>query len=86
MEKKIFDAKKIGDALGINWNEVDMEQFKKGLLVELEHGSHDAQTDVTHDDPYLTGKIALTHLKEIPDYYTRLEEMESEAQRAQKKS
>ena len=50
-----------------------MEQFLAGLDVELEHGRHDPQTDVTHDDPITTGMIALAHLKEFPDYYyTRL--------------
>jgi hypothetical protein len=51
-----------------------------GLGVELEHGSHDPQTDVTGDDPIMTGKIALAHLKEFPDYYTRLGKMEAEAE------
>ena len=48
--------------------------------VEFEHGSHDPQTDVTHDDPILTGKIALAHMKEFPDYYERLERMERDAE------
>jgi hypothetical protein len=47
-----------------------------GLEVELEHGAHDPETDVTHDDPLLTGRIAWAHLKELPDYYTRLALME----------
>jgi hypothetical protein len=47
--------------------------------VELEHGARDAQTNVTNDDALVTGKIALAHLKEFPDYYTRLSEMEKEA-------
>lgn len=56
--------------------------------VELEHGLHDPATDVTHDDPLVTGKIASAHLNEFPDYYTRLEQMEEEAERdwAAKKS
>ncbi len=75
------EAKRIGDHLGINWNKVDPDQFRKGLAVEMEHGSHDPETDVTHDDPLLTGKIAWAHIKEYPDYYTRLETMEAEAER-----
>jgi hypothetical protein len=47
--------------------------------VELEHGVHDPLTNVTGDDPILTGKIALAHLHEFPDYYTRLDEMEQQA-------
>jgi hypothetical protein len=69
-------AKVIGDAIGVDWNTIDLQQFIQGLAVELEHGSHDPQTDVTHDDAIMTGKIALAHLKEFSDYYTRLEKVE----------
>jgi len=58
-----------------------VEQFRTGLNVELEHGRRDPATDVTHDEPLLTGKIALAHLNEIPDYYSRLAVMELEADR-----
>lgn len=73
------EAKTIGDKIGINWHKFDIEQFRMGLEVESEHGAHDQETNVTNDDPYLTGKIAWAHLKEIPDYYTRLNKMEAEA-------
>ncbi len=73
------EAKRIGDALGITWQEFDVEQFRMGMDVELEHGLHDPETNVTGDDPLLSGKIAWAHLKEFPDYYTRLEQMEAEA-------
>lgn len=72
-------AKEIGDKLGIDWSRFDVEQFRTGLDVELEHGSRDPSTDVTGNDPLLTGKIALAHLNEFPDYYTRLTQMEKEA-------
>ena len=75
------EAKRIGDAIGVDWARFDLEQFRAGMDVEFEHGAHDPQTDVTHDDPLLTGKIALAHLKEFPDYYVRLERMEDEAER-----
>ncbi len=78
------EAKRVGDQIGVDWKRFDLEQFRQGMDVEYEHGSHDPQTDVTHDDPILTGKIALAHMKEFPDYYTRLERMESEAEREQK--
>jgi hypothetical protein len=74
------EAKKVGEALGIDWSEFDVEQFRAGMDVELEHGRRDPHTDVTHDDPITTGKIALAHLNEFPDYYTRLEKMEKEAE------
>ena len=73
------ESKKIGDKLGIIWDKFDVEQFAKGLNVELEHGSLDPEINITNNDPLLTGKIALAHLKEFPDYYTRLEKMEREA-------
>lgn len=75
----LAEAKQIGDALGIDWREFDVEQFQIGLEVELEHGARDVQTNVTDDDALITGKIALAHLKEFPDYYTRLSAMEKEA-------
>ena len=77
----IDEARRVGDAIGVDWSRFDLEQFRAGMDVELEHGSHDPQTDVTHDDPILTGKIALAHMKEFPDYYVRLERMEAEAER-----
>jgi hypothetical protein len=73
------EAKRIGDFLGVDWDQVDLEQFRMGLLVELEHGTRDPETNVTDDDVSLTGKIALAHLNEFPDYYTRLAKMEAEA-------
>ena len=74
------EARKIGDALGIDWATIDLGQFRRGLEVELEHGAHDPQTNVTDDDPLMTGKIAWAHLKEIRDYYTRLDKLEAEAE------
>jgi hypothetical protein len=75
------EARRVGDELGVDWNRFDVEQFRAGMDVEYEHGSHDAQTDVTGDDPITTGKIALAHMKEFPDYYERLARMEREAER-----
>ena len=74
------EAEKVGEALGIDWTKFDVEQFRMGMDVELEHGSRDPGTNVTDDDPMTTGKIALAHLNEFPDYYTRLEKMEKEAE------
>ena len=75
------EARRVGDEIGVDWSRFDLEQFRLGMDVELEHGSHDPQTDVTGDDPILTGKIALAHMKEFADYYERLERMEQEAER-----
>jgi hypothetical protein len=75
------EARRVGDAIGVDWKRFALEQFRRGMDVEYEHGGRDPQTDVTHDDPILTGKIALAHMKEFPDYYERLERMEKEAER-----
>lgn len=75
----IEHAIQVGEILGIKWDKFDFEQFRMGMDVELEHGTIDQLTNVTNDDPILTGKIALAHLKEFPDYYTRLAKMEKEA-------
>ena len=77
------EARAIGQRIGIDWSvdDVNLEQFRMGLAIELEHGTQDPATDVTHDDETITGKIALAHLKEIGDYYTRLAAMEREAER-----
>ncbi|MDD3102392.1 MAG: hypothetical protein PHE59_04590 [Patescibacteria group bacterium] len=75
----IEEAKQIGESLGIDWTKFDVEQFRMGMDVELEHGLQDDHTNVTNDDLFTTGKIALAHLNEFPDYYTRLDKMEKEA-------
>jgi hypothetical protein len=74
------EARSIGTQLKIDWSKIDLEQFRRGLEVELEHGASDPETDVTGDNLLLTGKIAWAHLKEIRDYYTRLDRMEAESQ------
>jgi hypothetical protein len=76
----IQEARAIGMQLGIDWTKIDLEQFRRGLEVELEHGARDPETNVTGDDPVLTGKIAWAHLKEIRDYYTLLDQLEAEAE------
>ena len=73
------DAKEIGEDIGIDWNEVQLEEFTKGINIEFEHGTKFSETDVTNDDKILTGKIAWAHLKEFPDYYSRLAKLETEA-------
>jgi hypothetical protein len=82
MSKRPFtqeQARGVGDTLGIDWKTIDLEQFRRGLEVELEHGTRDPQTNVTGDNVIRTGKIAWAHLKEIRDYYARLDRMEAEA-------
>lgn len=88
MELKITteQARQIGEKLGIKWDKFDIEQFRIGMNVELEHGKRDYITNVTNDDMMLTGKIALAHLNEFPDYYTRLKKMEEDADKFWKKT
>ncbi|AKM82535.1 TPA: hypothetical protein DD449_01665 [Candidatus Berkelbacteria bacterium] len=74
-------AKETGDRIGVDWDVFSLEEFTLGMNVELEHGSHDPETNITNDDPILTGKIAFAHLKEIPNYYKLLEQIEEEAER-----
>ena len=73
------EAQQLGVTLSIDWKKIDLEQFRRGLEVELEHGARDPETNVTNDDLTLTGKIARAHLREFPDYYTRLDKLEAEA-------
>jgi hypothetical protein len=84
MAKKRFtlsEARKIGKHLGLSWKKVNLKQFHMGLNVELEHGTRNLVTNVTDDDEGLTAKIALAHLAEFPDYYTRLERLEKAAEK-----
>lgn len=76
------EARRVGEEIGIDWETApfDVEQFRAGMDVELEHGTHDPATNVTDDAPIVTGKIALAHLNEFADYYTRLEKMEADAE------
>lgn len=76
------EARIAGGEIGIDWatSRFDVEQFRMGMDVELEHGRRDLQTNVTDDDPTVTAKIARAHLNEFPDYYSRLAVMEAEAE------
>lgn len=88
MKPKYFtieQALEVGNNLGIVWDKFDIDQFLTGMNVELEHGRQDPFTNVTDDDIILTGKIALAHLNEFSDYYTRLKKMEDEAEKFWKK-
>ena len=78
-EFTLEEAQVIGEGIGIDFTKVNLEEFKMGLGIELEHGSGDPETNVTNSDETMTAKIAWAHLKEIPDYYTRLLKMEKEA-------
>jgi hypothetical protein len=82
------EARRVGEEIGVDWVSAgfDVDEFRRGMDVELEHGSRDPHTNVSDDDPVVTGKIALAHLNEFPDYYTRLERMEAAAKRDREKT
>jgi Protein of unknown function (DUF5661) len=82
-EFTVEEARRVGEEIGIDWASApfDVDQFRIGMNVELEHGLHDPSTNVSDDDPHVTARIALAHLNEFPDYYTRLARMEEEAKR-----
>lgn len=70
-------SKSVGDVIGVDWDKIDLDQFHQGMKVEMEHGSKlGSKTNVTKDDLVATGKIALAHLLEVPDYYTKLKTVE----------
>ena len=77
----VAEAAKVADILRIDFEVVgfDLAQFHIGMTTELQHGTGDPDTNVTNDDLVATGKLALAHLNEIADYYTRLAAMEAEA-------
>jgi hypothetical protein len=88
MSKKRFtkeEAKRIGEKLGIKWDRFNIEEFRRGLDIELEHGKISPKTNITNDNSILTGKITLAHLNEIGDYNTRLIAMEKRAEKFWKK-
>lgn len=79
------EARSLGKSIGINWDEVEfpVSELQKGYGVELEHGSQLGEnTNVTKNDPKATARVAFAHLKELPDYYTRLDKMEAEGKAA----
>jgi hypothetical protein len=82
-EFTVEEARRFGEEIGIDWASApfDVDQFRIGMNVELEHGSQDPRTNVTNDDPVTTGRIAWAHLNEFADYYTRLDAMEEQAKR-----
>jgi hypothetical protein len=76
------EARAVAAEIGLDLDvaEFDVDAFRRGMDVELEHGMRDPETNVTNDDPKITGMIAWAHLKELPDYYERLEAMERVAE------
>lgn len=81
MKVKISEARKIGSQLGIDFKKYPISVWREAMNIELEHGSRFGLTNVTNDDLQVTGKIALAHILEFPDYYQRLIKMEMKAEK-----
>lgn len=65
----IKDAVWVANELGIKFDKFSIKDLLRGMNIELEHGSSNSITNVTNDDLIMTGKIALAHLMEFPNYY-----------------
>jgi hypothetical protein len=72
------EAKRIGESLHIDWDQVDLEQFRQGLMGKHPQEIVDPETGLTYDGVLQTGQIVLAHMEEIPDYFTRLEKLKEE--------
>jgi hypothetical protein len=77
------EAKRIGDSLYIDWDQVDLEQFRQGLMGNHKQGVMDPETGLTYDNVLLSGKVVLAHMQEFPDYFTRLAKLKAEVDRHQ---
>ena len=72
------EAKRIGEAIHIDWEQIDLEQFRQGLMGNHKHETMDPETGLVYHGVLLTGKVVLDHLQEFPDYFTRLEKLKAE--------
>jgi hypothetical protein len=72
------DARTILSEVNVEKANIPLEEFRRGLEVELEHGTRFSDANVTNNHPVITGRIVLAHLKETMDYYERLEVAELE--------
>ena len=72
------EAKRVGESLHIDWEQVDLEKFRQGLMGNHKQDAVDPETGLTYDGVLLTGKVVLTHMEEFPDYFTRLAKLKEE--------
>jgi len=72
------EAKRVGESLHIDWEQVDLEEFRQGLMGNHKTGAIDPKTGLTYDSVLLTGKVVLAHMQEFPDYSTRLAKLKEE--------
>jgi hypothetical protein len=74
----IDEAKRVGESLHIDWEQVDLEEFRQGLMGNHKQDAVDPETGLTYDGVLLTGKVVLTHMEEFPDYFSRLAKLKEE--------
>lgn len=75
------EAQRIGESLHLDWDRIDLEQFRQGLMGDVDEGNMDPETGRTYDSVLLSGKLVVAHMQEFPDYFTRLEKLKAEADR-----
>jgi len=76
---------KVAKEISLDFDKVDRNEFKMGMDVELEHNRDNQgfpRTNICKDDMTMVARIAIAHLAELPDYYTRLAKMEEEGKKA----
>lgn len=73
------EAQRIGESLHLDWDRIDLEQFRQGLMGEVDQANMDPETGRTYDSILLSGKLVVAHMQEFPDYFTRLEKLKAEA-------
>lgn len=70
-------ARRVGEALHIDWEQVNLEEFRQGLMGHRKEAI-ETETGLTYQALVLTGKVVLAHMREFPDYYSRLAKLEAE--------
>ena len=73
------EAQRIGESLHLDWDRIDLEQFRQGLMGEVDEANMDPETGRTYDSVLLSGKLVVAHMQEFPDYFTRLKKLKAEA-------
>ena len=72
------EARRIGESLHIDWDQVDLEQFRQDLMGDQKQETTDPETGLIYDGVLLSGKIVMAHIQEFPDYFTRLAKLKME--------
>lgn len=68
-------ATRVGAALEIDWAQIDHNEFRRGLELELEREWRNPDTNLSDHDLVITGQVVLAHIEASSDYYSRLERL-----------